>query len=100
MDAEEFPSSWVTRIAVKDVTAGIIDGSHARTPKFPAPLLAHSADPVRGKRLRGVDLRNRLVSIAAAGDRLLRGISWRIAGDFHGRDVPGQHPAAEEDFGA
>src|ERR1700736_6210830 len=107
MDAEVFPLSWVTRIAVKVVTAGIIDRlghdrlhANARTPKFPAPLLAHPADPVRRKWLRCADLRNRLVSAFAAGDRLLGGFARSFAGDLYGRDVPGQYPAAEEDFGA
>src|ERR1700730_3685788 len=98
MDAEGFPPFSVTRIAVKVVTAGIINRLHATTPKFLAPVPAHPADSVRRKRLCGADLRDRLVSAPATGHRFLGGLARRFAGDLHGRDVPGQHPAAEENF--
>src|SRR5438045_2835096 len=100
MDAEVFPSSWVTRIAVKVVTVGIINRLHGTKPKFVATLPSHPAGPVRRKRMCGTDLRDCLVSVAAVGHRIVRGIARRVARDLHGRDVPGQYPASQEDFDA
>ena len=49
---------------------------------------------VRRQRLRGADIRNRLVPDAGAVRRLLVGFDRRAAGNLHGRDVSRQLPPA------
>ncbi len=55
----------------------------------PTPF-SFAAAAVRGQRLLRPDLRNRLVSAAAAGHRLDRRFAGLAAGHFHGRALPGQ----------
>ena len=45
---------------------------------------------VRGQRMRGADLRDRLVPDVAARARVVGGLHRGAAGNLHGRDVPGQ----------
>ena len=60
-----------------------------------APLSAGAAAALRRQRLRGADLRDRLVSAAPAGHRLVGGLAGRAARHVHGRHVPRQPlPAA------
>ena len=49
-----------------------------------------AAAAVGGQRLRGFDLRDRLVPVVATGDRLLGGVAGVAAGLLYGRAVPGQ----------
>ena len=70
---------------------------HLHEPQGSAPpafdasrYLSPSVGAVRGQRLLRADLRNRLVPVAATGDRLDRGFAGRAAGHLHGRAVPGQ----------
>src|SRR5471030_161131 len=58
------------------------------------PLSSHTVGLIRRQRLLHSDLRNRLVSIAATGDRIERGFAWSSVGHLHGRTVPGKPGAA------
>ena len=61
-----------------------------RRPAHLAALPSCAAAVVRGQRVRRLDLRNRLVPVAATGDRFVGGFAGRVAGNLHGRDVSGQ----------
>ena len=60
----------------------------------PPPLSAAPPAAVRRQRLRGADLRNRLVPAAAARHRIVGGLARRAARHVHGRHVPRQPAAA------
>ena len=60
----------------------------------PASLPATAADLVHRQRLFGPRLRNRLAPVAATGDRVVGGFAGGVAGNFHGRNVPGEHRLA------
>src|SRR6185436_17703286 len=55
-----------------------------------AALSSNPSHSFRWQRLRRPDVRNRLVSVASAGDRRFGNLAWCPAGHLHGRNVPGQ----------
>src|ERR1035438_2659174 len=59
-----------------------------------APPFAPAPGALRRQRMLGPDLRNRLVSVAATGDRVERRVARRAAGYFHGRTLHGEPPIA------
>src|SRR5579872_172714 len=70
-----------------------------------SPFSPRAAGSVRRQRLRGADLRNRLVSVIAVGARLHRRLAGRAADGVHGWIVPGQlrlaaPPSREPPFAA
>src|SRR6185503_12889061 len=94
----------LTTVTVRDCAAAGI--AHSNTPIAPAthrvvqrmtpPFpefgrlyedCAVPSPPARGQRLRGADLRNRVVSAAAAGDWLLGGVAGPPVGGLHDRIV-------------
>ena len=71
-----------------------IFASRERCVDDPAEVPARAAAAVRRQRLRGADLRSRLVPAPAARHRIVGGVDGRAARHVHGRHVPGQPPAA------
>src|SRR5262252_6072330 len=101
-DTDAAPVSYVRHSAT-----GISKPPNHRILKFPGPLTdigfphnerrdffgtpssvsAHLAPALRGQRVRGFDLRDRLVPAVAAGDRVLGRVAGRAARHLHGRHV-------------
>src|SRR3989442_15555218 len=70
-----------------------------RQPDFD-PIPPSTAVAIRGQRVLGPDLRDRLVPAIGTGDRIFGRVPRRVAGNFYGWDVPGQPGSAAGDFEA